>query len=98
MNSGFNKQRTAELLEHEGVEITKLVMTFSKLSPPDKQAVGTRVKGFGDKDGIHSAGAHDSDDPDVRRVLESGHTRGIGRRIAAPVAEKAQNFWFKWFF
>jgi hypothetical protein len=83
---------------YNGVVITNLVMTFSKLSPTGEYAVSSCQKGFHDKERIDPASAHDPYGPDVGRILKTGDAGGISRRIAAPVAEKAQYFWFERFF
>jgi hypothetical protein len=95
MNPGLHEQLATQMLENERVVITKLVMTFPKLSPANEQAVGTREKGFHDENGIHSTGTHNSNHPDVRWVLKTGDTGGISRRITTPVAKKAQDFRIK---
>jgi len=53
------------MFKDQRVKITKLVMAFAQLSPAYKQTVGTRLKGFNDKEGVHSTGTHDADHADV---------------------------------
>jgi hypothetical protein len=77
------------MVRNHGIVITKLVMTFVKLSATGKYAVHAGSKGLHDKNRVDSAGTHDSDRPNVWRVLKTGNACGIRRRIAAPIAEKA---------
>jgi hypothetical protein len=91
MNSCFSKKLPAEMLRDHGIVITDLVMTFLQLSAAHEYPIGACREGFDDEQGIHSAGTHDSDRSDVRRVLKTGNPRRISRRIAAPVAEETQD-------
>lgn len=73
-------------------------MTFPQLSPSHKYAINACKEGLNNEDGVHSAGAHDPDHSDVRGVLKTGNPCGVGRCIAAPVAEEAQYLRLKCFF
>ncbi len=75
---------------NDGVIITNLVMTFPQLSSTYENAVSTCAKGFDDEYRVHSARTHNPDHPDVRWILKTGNSCGVGRCIAAPVAEEAQ--------
>ena len=70
-------------------------MAFTKVSPAHKDAVRAVDKTIHEKDGVYSACAHHPDDPDMGRILKTGHPCCIGRRIAAPVAEKTEYPWFR---
>jgi hypothetical protein len=74
----------------DGIKITKLVMTFPQLSSTHENAVRPCEKSFDDEYRVHSARAHDPDHSDVRWILKTGNPCGVGRCIAAPVAEEAQ--------
>jgi hypothetical protein len=78
------------------VIITDLVMAFPKLSTTHKYTINPRTEGFDNEQGIHPAGTHDPDHPDIGWVLETGNACRISCRIAAPVTEKTHYVWFKW--
>jgi len=73
-------------------------MTFVELSAAHEHPVYACRKGRDGEKGIHSAGAHDSDHPDVRRILKPGNPRRVGCSIATPVAKESQNLRFIWAF
>jgi hypothetical protein len=76
------------MISYNGVVITNLVMTFSKLSPAYKYTISPFMKGLHDKKRINSAGTHNPDSPDVRGILKTGNTRRIGCCVTAPITKK----------
>jgi hypothetical protein len=56
---------------YDGVIITDLVMTLPEVSTAHKKTVSACAEGLYDKQGIHPAGTHDPDHPDVGRVLKT---------------------------
>ena len=64
-------------------------MTFTQVSPANQDSVYPLDEGIQNEWGIHSAWAHNPDNPDIGRVLESGNTRSIRTGITAPVAKEA---------
>ena len=90
-DTGFPHDFLHQAVDSKGIIITKLVMTFAKLSAACKDAVSSFQKTFEDKGGINPAGTHDADGTQVGWILIAGNTCGIGCRVAAPVAEKPEN-------
>jgi hypothetical protein len=74
-----------------GVVITNLVMALPELSAAYEDAVRPGLKSLHDEQGVHPAGAHEADGPEVGGILEAGHAGGVRRRVAAPVAEKSKD-------
>jgi hypothetical protein len=52
------------------LNITYQVMTIAEMSPGHKDAVAALFERSNDKQGIHSAGTHDPDGPDIRWILQ----------------------------
>jgi hypothetical protein len=77
-----------------GVIITFQVMAFTGMSPRYPDAVSTFPQSSQKEFGAHSAGARYPDHPDVGRILHSADAGQIGGSIAAPVAQKSNNFRF----
>jgi hypothetical protein len=75
--------------DNHSVVITNLVMAFSQLSAPDKDAIGSRLEGSHDEYRVHPAGTHNANGPNIGRVLEAGHPRSICRGIATPLTEES---------
>ena len=69
-------------------------MAFAGMSARDPYAVRAFPESGQGKFGAHSAGAGNTNDPDIGRVLHATDTRQIGCTVAAPVAQKRNNFWF----
>jgi hypothetical protein len=75
-----------------GIVITFQVMAFAGMSPGYPDTIGALAQSGHEKLRIHSAGTGDTDDPDVGRILHPPHTCQVGSTIAAPVAQKGNNF------
>jgi hypothetical protein len=69
-------------------------MAFTGMSPGYPHPIGTFSQGSQEKFGAHASGAGYSDDPDVGRITHSTHTGKVSSAVAAPVAQKADDFWF----
>jgi hypothetical protein len=72
----------------DGHVITVQVMAVADMSPAHKDRVGTaleRPQNVVRRDGGR---AHDSDGPDIGRVLQAADTRKVGCAVSAPVAHK----------
>jgi hypothetical protein len=78
-----------------GVVITFQVMAFTRMSPGYPYAVGALPESGQNEFGAHPAGAGDADHPDVGRVLHTADAGQIRCAVAAPIAEKAYDFRFK---
>ncbi len=78
-----------------GFVITVPVVTFAKVSATHEDAISPVDKAVYEEDGVDSAGAHHADNPDMGRILKTRHPCCISRRVAAPVAQEAQDSWFK---
>ena len=74
-----------------GFVITGPVMAFAKVSATHKDAVRSVYKTVHQKDRVYSARAHQPDDADIGRILETSHPCRISRCITAPVAQKAKD-------
>jgi hypothetical protein len=72
-------------------------MAFSELSATCKDTSGTFSKPLQDKYRIYSPGTHYPDGTQVGRILIAGNTSRVSSSIAAPVAEKSQNFRVEFF-
>jgi len=69
-------------------------MAFAGVSPGHPDPVGPLPQGSQKKLRAHSSGAGDSDDPDIGRIFHATDTRQVGRPVAAPVAQKTDDFGF----
>jgi hypothetical protein len=69
-----------------GIIITFQVMAFTGMSPGHPYAVCSFPQGRQKELGAHTAGAGDSDDPDVRRIFHPADTGQVGSAVTAPVA------------
>jgi len=78
------------------MDITVQVMAFPYVSAGDKNAVKAGFETMDHEDGVYPSGAHGSDDPDRRRILNPRDTCQIRARIGTPVAKKRQDLRFKW--
>jgi hypothetical protein len=67
-------------------------MAFAELSATGEDGVGTFGKTPQDKGRIETSGAHHPDGPQIRRILVTGNPGTVCGGIAAPVAEKTQDF------
>jgi len=77
-----------------GVVITFQVMAFTGMSPGNPDAVRTFAQGGQKEFGAHPAGARYPDNPDIGRILHPADPGKVGSPIAAPVAQKSDDFWF----
>jgi hypothetical protein len=77
-----------------GVIITFQVMAFAGMSPGYPDAVCALTQGCHEKLRIHSSGTGDSNHPDVGWIFHSPNTCQIGSTVAAPVAQKGNDFRF----
>ena len=78
-----------------GFVITRPVLAFTEVSTTHKDAISPIDKPIHEEDGIYAARAHHPDDPDVGRILKTGHPSRISRCIATPMAKEAEDFRFK---
>jgi len=65
------------------------------MSATDQDAVSPPFKGFEDKGRVYPSGAHDAHDPDIGSVFLPRSTGKVSAGVGAPVAQNAQNLWFK---
>jgi hypothetical protein len=77
-----------------GVVITFQVMAFAGMSPGHPDAVCAFTQGSQEKFGVHPPGAGDSHHPDVGWILHASHACQVGSTVAAPVAQKGNDFRF----
>jgi len=77
-----------------GVIITFQVMAFAGMSPGHPDAVGPFPQGSQKEFGAHAPRAWNPDDPDVGGILHSADPGKIGSTIAAPIAQKSNDFRF----
>jgi hypothetical protein len=77
-----------------GIIITFQVMAVSRMSPGYPNAVGPLSKGGQEKLGAHSAGAWNPYDPNVGRIFHPADTCQVRGAIAAPIAQKTDDFRF----
>ena len=76
------------------VVITFQVMAFSGMSAGHPDRVGPFPQGGQGKLGAHAPRAGDADDPDVGRVFHPADAGEIRGSVAAPVAQKTDDFRF----
>jgi hypothetical protein len=69
-------------------------MTFTGMSPRYPYTVCTFSECSQEKFGAHASGARDSYNPDVGRIYHPADTSKISSTVAAPVAQKTNDFWF----
>jgi hypothetical protein len=79
----------------QGLVITILVMTFTKVSAKDHGPVSPLVEGLEDQFRMYHSGTHHPDDPNIGRVLHSRGTCQVCSGIRTPVAAESDYFWFK---
>jgi hypothetical protein len=77
-----------------GVIITFQVMAFTGMSPRHPDAVGPLTQGGQEKFRIHPPGAGDPNRPDVGWIFHPSDACQVGSTIAAPIAQKGNNFRF----
>jgi len=86
----FNAHIIHEVLKQQKfaaeIVITFQVMALPGMSPGHPDPIGPFAQGGQGHFRAHPSGAWDSDDPDVRRILQSADTGQICSAIAAPVA------------
>jgi hypothetical protein len=68
-------------------------MTFTRVSTIYQNAISSPLKGLEDENRVHTAGTHEPDDPDSRRVLKAAYPCQIGSSIGTPITTKGNNFW-----
>jgi len=76
------------------IVITFQVMTFARMSPGDPDSVRSLSQSRKEKLGTHAPGAGNPYNPDIGRIFHSPDTGKVCCSITAPVAEKADYFWF----
>jgi len=64
-------------------------MTFTQMSPANKNAIYPLQKGIQNERGINPTRTHYPHHPDIGGVLESGNTCSVCPGVTAPVAKKA---------
>lgn len=90
------RQNTPDQVEFvDGLVITVPVMALAQVSAADKNAVCPVNETVYEKQGINATGAHDPNDPDMGRILESGYSGRVRCGIAAPMAQKAEDSGFE---
>src|SRR5208337_2589012 len=77
------------------IEISGIIMTVSGMATAYKNSIRTKLKSSEYKGRIDAACAHNPDNPDIRRILQSGCASKIRPCICAPVAGYTQYFRFK---
>ncbi len=69
-------------------------MTVADVSAGNQDAICSFQESLEQKAVIHPAGTHESDQPDIGRILHSGHPCQVSPGVGAPVADESQNIWF----
>ena len=69
-------------------------MTVADVSAGYQDAVSPFQESLEQKAVIDPAGAHESDQTNIGRILDAGHPRQIGPGISAPIADESQYFGF----
>jgi hypothetical protein len=77
-----------------GIIITFQVMAFAGMSPGHPDAVRAFPQGGQEKLRIHPSGAGDSNHPYVGWIFHPPNTGQVGSTVAAPVAQKGNDFRF----
>jgi hypothetical protein len=77
-----------------GVVITFQVMAFAGMSPGYPDTICALAQSGHEKLRVHPAGTGDSNHPDVGRIFHPPDACQIGSAVAAPVAQKGNNFGF----
>jgi hypothetical protein len=77
-----------------GIVITFQVMAFTRVSPGNPDSIRTLPEAGQYEFGAHAAGAWNPDYPDGRGVFHAAYAGQVGSAIAAPVAQKTQDFRF----
>jgi hypothetical protein len=75
-----------------GVVITFQVMAFTRMSPGHPHAVSPFSQSGQKKLRAHATGAGNPYDTDIGRVFHPAYTGEVGCPVAAPVAQKGNNF------
>ncbi len=70
-------------------------MTITDVSPRDQYTIGAQLKGFQNETRVHPTGTHDTDDPDVGRILKATNPCQVSSRIGAPITGKCDDLWIK---
>ncbi len=96
-NSGQLEQLLDDFDALCSIVITFQVMAVSEVSPKHQYTVKTAPQALYDVQRVNPSGTESPDNSDRRGVLESGHTGQIGAGVRAPVAEKCEHLWFKYF-
>jgi hypothetical protein len=85
------------LQEHKfptGVVITFQVMAFARMSPRHPNRIGAFAQGGQSEFRAHATGAGNAHDPYIGRVLHAADPGQVGGAVAAPVAQKTDDFRF----
>ncbi len=75
--------------------ITIQVIAFAQVSATHKNAVHTLLKRPEHMMGRHAPGTHDTDNPDICRVLHTTDPSQVSSGIGSPGAQKTNNMGFK---
>ncbi len=67
-------------------------MAIADMSPAHQDRVGTALKSPQDVVRRHGGRTHDTDGPDIGRILQTAHPRQIRCAIGTPVAHKSNDF------
>jgi hypothetical protein len=77
------------------LQITVQVMTVTDVSPGDQHAISAKLEGLQEKTMVYSPRTHDTNDPNIGRILYPTHPSQIRGCVSTPVAGKCHNLWTK---
>lgn len=79
----------------EGLIVTLLVMTISRVAARDKHSISSLSECFEDKLRVDPATAHDPDNADIRGISHSCRASQVSTCVGAPVTQKSNKPWFE---
>ena len=89
------QQFAKEYPSPSGMKITAGVMTIAGMTTADQNGIGTIFQCFNDQVKVDSSGTRETNDSQIRRILQSARTGKVGTKIGTPVANEGNDFRFK---
>jgi hypothetical protein len=95
INSHFFKKDFGQWDTPHALVITFMIVAITGMAATDQYTIGTGAQCIEDETRIYAATAHDSHAPHICGIFHAGGSCEIRSRVAAPIAEDAEDFRFE---
>jgi len=86
MNAHKRQKTFQDLQAPPCIKIAHVIMAVFRVTAGDQHAVSAINKGFDNKQRVHTPGAWNTDDTQIRGLVKAAHTGRIRTAVGAPVA------------